>query len=121
MDTASDLLTGLIQRLDSQIKSGQRKKALKTVEEGKPRQTGVLRPLAFKSASSVDPADTRLAAVLKLAPKDADALKSKAVLLVDLDRFDDANALIEKEALDKDLWFEKVRLGGIGVLCCPRV
>ena len=43
METATDPLTGLIQRLDSQIKSGQRKKALKTVEEGKSRQTGILR------------------------------------------------------------------------------
>ena len=43
METAIEPLTGLIQRLEPQIKSGQRKKALKTVEEGKSSQIGVLR------------------------------------------------------------------------------
>lgn len=36
MASSEDVLTPILSRLDSQIKSGQRKKALRTVEEGMP-------------------------------------------------------------------------------------
>lgn len=47
-------------------------------------------------------------AVLKSTPKDLDALKTKAVLLIDLDRFEDAIELCDKNGLNAQLQYEKV-------------
>jgi hypothetical protein len=53
---------------------------------------------------------TMFLAALKVAPKDQEALAAKVYLLIDLERFHDALALIEKAKLSADHDYEKVGL-----------
>ncbi|KAK9820199.1 hypothetical protein WJX72_007419 [[Myrmecia] bisecta] len=71
-------LENLFSKLHTQIKNVQRRKALKTLDE-----------------------------ILKVAPKDVDALQCKAVTLVESSRFQDALDLLQKHKLEDALAFEK--------------
>lgn len=56
-------------------------------------------------------------AVLKLAPADEDALRCKALVLIELENFESALLVISTPALEKSLGFEKVRTGGLSGAC----
>eukprot|EP00884_Botryococcus_braunii_P009741 jgi/Botrbrau1/18769/Bobra.0386s0088.1 len=71
-------LGALFSRLVLQTKNNQKKKALKTVEE-----------------------------ILRLSPNDKDALYSKAVLLIDSSKLEEALVVIKDHNLSKELAFEK--------------
>jgi hypothetical protein len=47
--------------------------------------------------------------VLKVAPKDEDAVKSKAVILINTAKFEEALVFVKDNSLEKALAFEKVR------------
>ncbi|KAL6770694.1 SRP72 [Auxenochlorella protothecoides x Auxenochlorella symbiontica] len=74
----SSQMSVLINRLDTHLKSGRHKKALKTAEE-----------------------------VLNVDPSDEDVRRCKVVLLLELNRFADALAAISAHGLDKELAFER--------------
>ncbi|KAK9832822.1 hypothetical protein WJX81_004606 [Elliptochloris bilobata] len=71
-------LETLFSRLDANVKGGQHKKSLKTVDE-----------------------------ILRLAPDDMDALRAKLVLLIEVSRFDEALALLDNAALAELAPYEK--------------
>jgi hypothetical protein len=47
---------------------------------------------------------------LKVAPKDEDAVKSKAVILINTAKFEEALVFVKDNGLEKALAFEKVRV-----------
>lgn len=120
-DAAQRALFG---KLDAQLRNNQPKKALRTVEESecgpgpktrRQRATGALASIFWRAAlPSTRPVyapapPTRPTAVLKSAPADADALRCKAALQIELDNFEDALRVASSPGVEQQLAFERVR------------
>lgn len=119
-DAAQRALFG---KLDAQLRNNQPKKALKTVEESECGPGGLepsARELMGQAGKRVQTLpSTRPAyapappawptAVLKSAPADADALRCKAALQIELDNFEDALRVASSPGVEQQLAFERVR------------
>ncbi len=111
----SSQMSVLINRLDTHLKSGRHKKALKTAEEGMliTAVEGAWVMVVAPGAQPRLPTRTQphhllhYPAVLNVDPSDEDVRRCKVVLLLELNRFADALAAISAHGLDKELAFER--------------